>query len=65
MVSLVRNNPGISRAEIAKEASLTKSTVSAIVDHLLREAVLEEIGAKPSSGGRPALELRFNPSLVM
>ncbi len=62
VVRLVRQQPGISRAELAKEAQLAKATVSAIVDDLLQNAVLREAGAKASSGGRPAVGLSFNPS---
>ena len=62
VVNCVRDNPGISRAEIAKEANLAKATISEIVDDLLTKKVLQEIGCKVSSGGRPAMGLTFNPS---
>lgn len=64
VVNCVRENPGISRAEIAKEASLAKATISEIVDDLLKKKVLQEIGSKASSGGRPAVGLSFNPSFA-
>lgn len=62
VVNCVRDNPGISRAEIAKEASLAKATISEIVEDLLKKKVLKDIGSKASSGGRPAVGLKFNPS---
>ncbi len=58
----VRDNPGISRAELSKINSLAKATVSAIVDDLITKGVLEEVGIKASNGGRPAVGLEFNPS---
>lgn len=60
VINLVRSNPGISRAELAEQADLAKSTVSVIVDDLLATQVLQEVGSRASSGGRPALGLRFN-----
>jgi predicted NBD/HSP70 family sugar kinase len=61
VLTSIRTTSGISRAEIAKEASLAKATVSEIVDALLKKQVLHEIGVKASSGGRPAVGLTFNP----
>lgn len=61
VLKTVRSTPGISRAEVAKEAGLSKATVSEITDALLKNLVLHETGAKASSGGRPAVGLVFNP----
>jgi predicted NBD/HSP70 family sugar kinase len=54
---LKREGP-ISRADIAKRTSLTKPTVSAIVDQLAAEGVVAEIGigrASAAGGRRPVL----------
>lgn len=62
VLACVRNNAGISRAELSKTLGLAKATVSDIVDELTGKTVLEEIGVKESSGGRPAVGLQFNPN---
>ncbi|MBX9724914.1 MAG: ROK family protein [Candidatus Obscuribacterales bacterium] len=62
VVNCVRDNPGISRAEVAKETCLAKATISEIVEDLLKKNILQELGAKASNGGRPAVGLAFNPS---
>lgn len=53
----------ISRAQIAKHLSLSKSTVSSIVDELLTKKLVIELGEQSpiKGGGRPALMLGFNP----
>jgi predicted NBD/HSP70 family sugar kinase len=52
VLSYVRVRAPISRAEIARETSLQRSTVSAIVDDLEAEGMIEEIGTGDSTGGR-------------
>lgn len=52
VLNYVREREPISRAEIAKETELQRSTVSSIVDSLVAEHFIEEIGAGESSGGR-------------
>lgn len=42
LVRLVRNQPGLSRAELAVETGLTKSTVSLLVQELIEEGWLRE-----------------------
>lgn len=49
------------RAQIAEIAGLSRSTVSARVDELLRTGVLSPAGAAASSGGRPPARVAFNP----
>ncbi len=49
------------RAEIAHLTGLSRSTVSARVDELLRGEVLTAAGAAASSGGRPPAQVAFNP----
>lgn len=50
----------ISRAELAKLTGLNKSTVSALVDELLSEGLILEIGIGESQGGRKPINLSIN-----
>ena len=50
----------ISRAEISKLTGLNKSTVSALVDELLSEGLVLEIGIGESQGGRKPINLAIN-----
>lgn len=52
VLNYVRVRSPISRAEIARETSLQRSTVSAIVDELYEDGFIEEIGTGDSTGGR-------------
>lgn len=52
VLNYVRVRSPISRAEIARETSLQRSTVSAIVDELQNEGLIEELGTGDSTGGR-------------
>jgi N-acetylglucosamine repressor len=59
VLNYVREREPISRAEIARESALQRSTVSAIVDGLINEGLVEEIGEGESTGGRPPTMLRL------
>ena len=59
VLNYVREREPISRATIAKETALQRSTVSAIIDSLQMEGLVEEIGAGESTGGRPPTLLRL------
>jgi len=59
VLNYVREREPISRAEIARETDLQRSTVSAIVDALTAEGLVEEIGEGESTGGRPPTMLRL------
>ncbi|MEP6903494.1 MAG: helix-turn-helix domain-containing protein, partial [Actinomycetota bacterium] len=52
VLNYVRDRSPISRAEIARETALQRSTVSAIVDDLQIAGLIEEIGTGHSTGGR-------------
>ena len=52
VLNYVRVMSPISRADIARETSLQRSTVSAIVDDLVEAGLVNEIGAGDSTGGR-------------
>lgn len=62
VLDVVKHASPISRAGIAKETKLAKPTVSAIVDELLTEGLVHEIGvgATTTEGGRPPILLEFN-----
>lgn len=52
VLNYVRARAPISRADIARETSLQRSTVSAIVDDLQEMGLIDEIGTGDSTGGR-------------
>jgi glucokinase-like ROK family protein len=59
VLRLLWNDHQISRAEIARSAELSRSTVSEIVSTLLRTGLVTEVGAGPSRGGRRPIVLEF------
>jgi predicted NBD/HSP70 family sugar kinase len=59
VLNYVRVRSPISRAEIARETSLQRSTISAIVERLQADGLIEEIGKGDSSGGRKPTLLRL------
>ena len=59
VLNYVREREPISRAEIARETQLQRSTVSVIVEALKREGLVEEVGEGESTGGRRPTLLRL------
>lgn len=59
VLNYVRDRSPISRAEIARQTALQRSTVSAIVDDLQSVGLVEEIGTGASSGGRKPTLLKI------
>lgn len=59
VLNYVREREPISRADIARETALQRSTVSTIVEELKDEGLVEEIGAGKSTGGRRPTLLRL------
>jgi predicted NBD/HSP70 family sugar kinase len=59
VLNYVRDCSPISRATIAKETTLNRSTVSAIVETLYLDGFIEEIGMGSSSGGRKPTLLKL------
>ncbi len=57
--SIQKRGP-ISRAQISKDTGLNKATVSTMVNELINESLVYEIGAGKSSGGRKPVLLYFN-----
>lgn len=61
LLRLLRAQPGLSRARLATESGLTKSTVSALVRELIDDRWLSEAGAAVADGlGRPSTPLSIN-----
>ncbi|VTU18391.1 ROK family transcriptional regulator [Variovorax sp. PBL-E5] len=64
LLRLLRARPGLSRAQLAAESGLTKSTVSGLVRELLDDGWLDEAGARAVDGlGRPSIPLQINVRL--
>jgi predicted NBD/HSP70 family sugar kinase len=59
VLNYVRERSPISRAEIARQTELQRSTVSAIVDELQCAGLIEEIGIGTSTGGRKPTLLKL------
>ena len=59
ILEMVRRVPGLTRADIATQAQLTKATVGSGVQSLLNQGWLKE-GELQSSGGRPGRALHLN-----
>ena len=55
LYNIISNNEGISRARLASKTKLSKSTVSLLVDELINEKMLVDIGTVESGmqGRRP------------
>ncbi|MDM8529016.1 ROK family transcriptional regulator [Anaerolineales bacterium HSG24] len=47
----------ISRVEVARLTSLTRTTVSSVVSELMDEGLVAEVGVGPSAGGKPPILL--------
>lgn len=63
VLTYIRDRAPISRAEIARETALQRSTVSSIVDTLQSDGLIEEIGAGDSTGGRKPTLLRIRTGI--
>src|SRR5262247_1098413 len=61
VLNYVRERGPISRAEIAHETALQRSTISLIVEELRIEGLIEE-GSGESTGGRPPILLSLRTS---
>ena len=59
VLNYVRDRAPISRADIARETNLQRSTVSSIIDSLEGAGLIEDIGTGSSTGGRKPQLLRI------
>jgi predicted NBD/HSP70 family sugar kinase len=60
VLSLLRREGPISRAELARRSNLSRSTVSSIVAALLEGGLVRETGIGSSQGGRRPIMVEFN-----
>jgi len=60
ILSLVRNSKGISQADLARETNLSPTTVFRVVEKLISEGLIKEIGPGQSNGGRRPTILKFD-----
>jgi glucokinase-like ROK family protein len=60
ILDLVRTTENLSRADIAKTSGLSAPTVSRIVEALVREGLIREVGEGVSQGGRRPILLKFS-----
>lgn len=60
VLETIVNNELISRAELAKKLKLTKATISNIVQELIEEDLIIEIGSGETAVGRKPILLSFN-----
>ena len=63
VLNYVRDRSPISRADIARETDLQRSTVSAIIEDLQNENLIEEIGTGDSTGGRKPTHLKIKTGI--
>ncbi len=60
VLDLIKAGGRVSRASIARSTTLAKPTVSAIVDELIADGLIREVGVGVTAGGRPPILLEFN-----
>lgn len=60
VLNLIREEGPISRAELARQSNLSRSTVSSIIAPLLAGQVVRETGTGSSRGGRRPILIEFN-----
>ena len=60
ILKIVRTAETLSRADIAKTSGLSAPTVSRIIEDLLAEGLVREVGEGKSQGGRPPTLLKFS-----
>jgi predicted NBD/HSP70 family sugar kinase len=63
LVALVSEQRQVSRADLARLAGLSRSTVSLRVDEILKTGLIRESGNGPSTGGRKPVVLTINPEV--
>lgn len=59
VLHLIWQEQSISRADIARQAGLSRSTVSEIINEILPMGLVQEVGEGPSRGGRRPILLEF------
>lgn len=59
VLNYVREREPVSRAELARETGLQRSTISTIIDALVADRMMKEVGEGESTGGRRPTLLRL------
>lgn len=60
VLELLRRAGTVSRTEVGERIGSSAATVNRLTTDLLRRGLIVDAGTAPSSGGRPAMLLRFN-----
>lgn len=60
LLQIIREDSPISRATLSKQTKLTRATVSALVEELVNEHLVVEMGIGESNGGRKPMLLEMN-----
>ena len=60
LLELIKNNSEISRADLDKKTELTPASITKIVQKLINEEIVVELGLGDSTGGRPPKILKLN-----
>ncbi|MFA5014171.1 MAG: ROK family protein [Actinomycetota bacterium] len=60
VLNQIRSKGSISRTDISKNTKLALSTITNIIDSLIREKLVFETGTESSTGGRRPISLQFN-----
>ncbi|HBA82629.1 MAG TPA: hypothetical protein DCZ95_00915 [Verrucomicrobia bacterium] len=61
VLNLLRREGPLSRADLAKRTGIRSTSISAIVEHLLTDRLVREIGRGKSTGGRHPIMMELNP----
>lgn len=61
ILNRLRLQGSVSRATLAKQTGLTRSTISRIVDELIEENLVQELDSVNNGRGRPSILLSLNP----
>ncbi|MWV47117.1 ROK family protein [Paenibacillus sp. HJL G12] len=56
----LRQEPRLSRAELAAKTNLSRPCVSALVEEMIQEGLIREVGTGESKGGRRPILLEYN-----
>ena len=64
ILSLLQHNDYLSRADVARQSSLSEGAISRIVTSLIEDGLIREDGAENSTGGRPGRRLALEPRRV-
>lgn len=62
VLTVIRENGPINKAEISRILGLSIPTVMRITDELMNKALVCEVGKRESTGGKPPVMLKFSPN---